>query len=518
MNKEYDWYLCVYCDFFRTVECRCVSARGIVTFCGQGAIDEDYKGKEKGIFSMNMLQMSTAMRNEEQISRGNQYRLVIALSVPAILEQLVMTLMNYIDTAMVGGLGYEATAAIGVVASTIWLLNGITGAVSIGFSVQIAQYLGAGKEKESRNVLCQSILFNVCFGILLASVAIGVGQVLPAMLGAEASIQADAKAYFCTVGFFLPFSMGATMYSAILRCSGNILLPSLMNVGMCVLDVVFNFFLIYPTRELGGITVPGAGLGVKGAAFGTGLAQACVALILLIVVIRRKGPLRLKGDETWRFTKLCMKNTVNLSMPAALERITLSMAQIVMTSIVTGMGAVSVAVNYVAVQTESICYLPAYGVASAATALVGQSIGAKRKDMAKRFAYSTTILGAGLVTVMAVLMFAGAPLLTGFLTNDQEVIALSIRALRIVAFSEPLFAVSIVVIGALRGAGDSRGPFLLNLCSMWGVRVLSVLLFARKFGILGVWGAMAAELVFRGIIFLIRLLRGNWTEKNRMVA
>ena len=171
-----------------------------------------------------------------------------------------------------------------------------------------------------------------------------------------------------------------------------------------------------------------------------------------------------------------------------------------------------------AVQTESICYLPAYGVASAATALVGQSIGAQRKDMAKRFAYSTTILGALLVTGMAVLMFVGAPVLTGFLTTDTEVIRLSTDALRIVAFSEPLFAVSIVVIGALRGAGDSKGPFLLNLCSMWGVRVLSVLLFAHKMGILGVWAAMAGELVFRGIIFLIRLLRGKWTEKNTMLA
>ena len=467
---------------------------------------------------MDMLQMSSAMRNGEQISRRNQYRLVIALSVPAILEQLVMTLMNYIDTAMVGGLGYQATAAIGVVASSIWLLNGITGAVCIGFSVQIAQYLGAGKEKESRNVLCQAILFNILFGVLLAVLAIGIGQVLPRMLGADASIQADAKAYFCTVGFFLPFSMGASMYSAILRCSGNILLPSLMNVGMCILDVVFNFFLIYPTREMGGITVPGAGLGVKGAALGTGLAQACVALLLLLVVVKRRGPLRLRGDETWRFTRSCMKNTVNLSMPAALERVTLSMAQIVMTAVVTGMGAVSVAVNYVAVQTESICYLPAYGVASAATALVGQSIGAGRKDMAKRFAYSTTMLGALLVTGMAVLMFAGAPMLTGFLTTDTEVIRLSTDALRIVAFSEPLFAVSIVVIGALRGAGDSKGPFLLNLCSMWGVRVLSVLLFAHKMGILGVWAAMSGELVFRGLIFLIRLLRGKWTEKNTMLA
>lgn len=466
---------------------------------------------------MDMLQMSTAMRNGEEITMKNQMKLVVVLSIPAILEQLVMTLMNWIDTAMVGGLGYEATAAIGVVASTIWLLNGITGAVAIGFSVQIAQYLGAGKEKESRDVLCQSMLFNVIFGLVMALLAIGVGQFLPAWLGADASIQADAKAYFCTVGAFLPFSMGAALYSSILRCSGNVLIPSLMNVGMCILDVIFNALLIYPGMTIGGFVLPGAGLGVQGAALGTGLAQAVVCILLLLVIVRKEGPLKLRGGERWRFTSLCMKNTVSLSTPAALERVTLSTAQIIMTSIVTGMGAVSVAVNYVAVQTESICYLPAYGVAAAATALVGQSIGAGRKDMAKRFAYSTTILGFGLVMCMGALMFAFAPALSGFLTNDAKVVDLSARVLRIVAFSEPLFAVSIVVIGALRGAGDSKGPFLLNLCSMWGIRVLSVVLFARYYGIVGVWCAMTAELCFRGIIFFVRLLRGHWAEKNTVL-
>lgn len=183
-----------------------------------------------------------------------------------------------------------------------------------------------------------------------------------------------------------------------------------------------------------------------------------------------------------------------------------------MTSVVTSMGAVSVATNYVAVQTESICYLPAYGVATAATALVGQSIGAGRADMAKRFAYGTTALGFGLVTITGSLLFAGAPVLTSLLTHEAEVIALSTRALRIVAFSEPLFAVSIVVIGALRGAGDGKGPFLINSFSMWGIRVMTVLLFTRTYGVIGVWATMSVELALRGIFFLIRLIRGRWVH------
>ena len=346
---------------------------------------------------MNMLQMSEAMRDGRSISLKSQTQLIIALSIPAILEQLVMTLMSYIDTAMVGSLGPGATAAIGVVASSIWLMNGLTSAIAVGFSVQIAQYLGAGRDGDSRNVLCQSILFNVLFGVVMAAAAIGIGQVLPELLGSDPEIAPAARSYFCTVAFFFPFSMASALYSSILRCSGNILLPSIMNVGMCVFDVIFNFIFIYPPRDIGGFHVWGAGLGVQGAALGTGLAQACVAVTLLLGIICRKGPLRFQGNETWRFTKPCMNNMLRLSTPTALERMALSLAQIVMTSVVAGMGTVAVASNYVAVQTESICYLPAFGVASAATALVGQSIGARRLDMAKRFAYGTTILGSCLL-------------------------------------------------------------------------------------------------------------------------
>lgn len=459
---------------------------------------------------MNMTQLSEAMRRGDAISRKDQIHIMIMLSIPAIFEQLVMTMMNYIDTAMVGSLGHEATAAIGVMASSTWLVNGLVNAAAVGFSVQVAQYLGAGREKDSRNVLCQAIKFNILFGIILAVVVGCLGRYLPGWLGADGVIESLAKDYFCTLAMFLPLFLSSIMYSAFFRCSGNVIIPSIMNVGMCFMDVVFNFFLIYPSREINGILIWGAGLGVKGAALGTGLAQACSGLILLILITRRRGPLRLSGDESWSFTKICVKNAVRLGTPVALERTTLCLAQLVMTSVITSMGAVAIAANYVAVQTESICYLPAYGVAAAATALVGQSIGAGRADMAKKFAYGTTALGFGLITVTGTIMFIGAPFLTGILTQDMEVMRLSVIILKIVVLSEPLFAVSIIVIGALRGAGDSKGPFIVNLISMWGFRVIPVLLFAKNFGLVGAWVVMTIELIIRGLIFLVRLIRSNW--------
>lgn len=337
----------------------------------------------------------------------------------------------------------------------------------------------------------------------MALVVVAFSFYLPKLLGADPSICRDATLYLAIVGAFIPFNMMAMLHSGMLRCSGNAVLPSLMNISMCVFDVIFNYFFIYILN-----------LGVAGAALGTGMAQLVVGFILMYIVVKKEKSLRLLGDESWKFDKDILKNVVNLSIPAGLERVTLSLAQVVMTGVVSGMGAISVAINYVAVSAEGLCYLPAYGIGGAATTLVGQSIGANRKDMAKRFAYLTTLLSFALVIFMSVIMFVFAPFLATTLTNSQEVIDGASECLRIVSFSEPLFAISIVVMGALRGAGDSKCPFVLNALSMWGMRVLPIIIFTKRYGVIGVWATMTFELVFRGIIFLIRMVRGKWLDQN----
>ena len=452
---------------------------------------------------MNMIEITQKMRDNKKIAFKDQLKIVILLSVPAILEQLVSTAMSYIDTAMVGSLGYKATAAIGVVASTTWLFTGICSAAVMGFSVQVAQFLGAGKNKSARQVVCQSILFNIGFGVLLALIVVGSSFYLPSLLGADISIQKDATYYLAIIGAFIPFYMMAMLHSGMLRCSGNAILPSLMNISMCVFDVVFNFIFIYIFH-----------LGVAGAALGTGMSQLVVGFILMFIVVKKEPTLKLLGNESWKFDKKIFENVVQISIPAGLERITLSLAQVVMTGIVSGMGALSVAINYVAVSAEGLCYLPAYGIGGAATTLVGQSIGASRKDMAKRFAYLTTALAFGLVFFMSFILFYFSPFLASTLTNSQKVIAGASQCLKIVSFSEPLFAISIVAIGALRGAGDSKCPFILNALSMWGMRVLPIILFTHRYGVIGVWATMTFELIFRGIIFFIRLVRGKWVNQN----
>lgn len=169
---------------------------------------------------------------------------VLLLSIPAILAEMTSTVMQYIDAAMVGSLGKEATAAIGLVSTSTWLIGGICISAAIGFSVQVAQLIGAGKNEDARSVFRQSLTVVMLFSILLMGAAISISGFLPKWLGGEESIRKDASAYFLIFAFGLPFEQLRMLSAQMLQCSGNIKTPSVLNIMLCVLDVIFNFIFI----------------------------------------------------------------------------------------------------------------------------------------------------------------------------------------------------------------------------------------------------------------------------------
>ena len=465
---------------------------------------------------LSLEQLSARMRQGETIPLRDTAGVVLMLSIPSILEQIVVTAMEYIDAAMVGHIGAEATAAIGIVSSSTWLLHGILVGLYNAFSIQIAQYLGADRQQDARGVLRQAMLFNLAAGLAAAAFGIGISGHLPGWLGADVSLQANASAYFAIWSAALPFTMAMGMYTSMLRASGDALTPGLISVLVCVLDVVFNFFLINPTRTLWGITVWGAGLGVPGAALGTALATVVGGLLALCILLFREGPLCIRKPGSWKITRACIRNLGKVGVPLAAERAALSSAQVLQVRIVSQLGTVAIAANSLGVSAEGLCYMAGYGIQGAAIALIGQAVGAHRKDMAKRFAWLCTLMGMGIMTLTGAGLFAFAPALMSIFTADAAVIALGARVLRIEAFAEPMFGASIVASGAMQGAGDSTACFVLNLVSMWGIRLTLAFLLAPRFGLVGVWGAMSFELCVRGLLFLIRLARGKWLEKGAL--
>lgn len=341
---------------------------------------------------------------------------------------------------------------------------------------------------------------------------------LPGWLGGDVSIHRDASLYFFIFSLFLPALQMNFLAGGMLRCSGNMHMPSLLGVAMCILDVVFNFFLIFPSREwhVAGVsfTMPGAGLGVEGAALGTAAAEAVVAGILLRYLWMRSDELKLTGEQgSFRPRTATLKKAIHIGFPMGIEHIVICGAQIMTTVIVAPLGVFAIAANSFAITAESLCYMPGYGIADAATTLVGQSIGAGRRKLTRSFARITVLMGMGIMGLMGVLMYLFAPQIIGLMTPVGEIRELGVMALRIEAFAEPMFAASIVAYGVFVGAADTLVPCLMNFFSIWAVRLSLAALLAPTLGLKGVWIAMCVELCFRGMIFLVRLKRERWMKK-----
>lgn len=454
------------------------------------------------------------LREGRPMTTRQQIMMIVQLSLPAILAQLSHILMQYIDASMVGHLGSNESAAIGLVASSTWLFNGLCSAAVTGFTVQVAQNIGACRLRTARDIMKQAYAVVLAISLVMAALGALVSRPLPRLLGGDAVLFENSSAYFFIFALSLPVVQINNISGAMLQASGNMRLPSLLHIIMCGLDVVFNFFLIFPTRSLWGMTVPGAGLGVAGAALGTALAQLVTAAVMAYMLLARSEMLHLRRGEPLHFCREHLRQWGRLSGPIAVEQCILSGAQIVSTSIVAPLGTVSIAANSFAVTAESLCYMPGYGIGSAATTLIGQSTGAGRSDLTRRLGFLTTGLGMLVMGCSGALLYLGAPWMMQILSRDAAVIALGTSMLRIVAYIEPLYGASIVANGVFRGAGDTLLPSILNFGSMWLVRLPLASYLAPKIGLRGVWIAMAIELFVRGSLFLLRLFGKSWQRKG----
>ncbi len=461
------------------------------------------------------------IQNGQNMSLRQQMALTAKLSLPSIMAQLSTILMQYIDASMVGRLGAEQSASVGIMNSSIWLFTGLCSMATMGFSVQVAHRLGGRDHSGARDVLRQGMLCSLLFGILLAAVGLAVSPWLPRWLGADGSVAPAASTYFAIFIGSLPILTLNYLAGGMLRCAGNMKVPGLLNAAMCLLDVVFNFFLIFPEHQISvagtAFTLPGAGLGVTGAAIGT-VAAACVtAAAMLWWLLTRQEELRLKGrpPRPFRPTAAVTRKAASIALPMTAEHAIFCSAQITVTMIVAPLGVVAIAANAFAVTAESLCYMPGFGIGDAATTLCGQAYGARRYGLVRRFAYLSTYMGMILMAVMGLVMFVFAPRMMSIMSPVEAIIAEGAAVLRIEALAEPMYAASIVAYGAFVGVGDTLVPAVMNFGSIWLVRIPLAAFLAPTMGLKGVWVAMCVELIFRGAIFLWRMHSGAWLKRGR---
>jgi len=420
--------------------------------------------------------------------------------------------MFYIDAGMVGSLGAEPSAAIGLVEPATWLIFSLVSAVTMGFSVQVAHFIGANDFPKARAVMRHGYVFGLCFSLLMLLIAFLIGPRLPIWLGGGTDIQHDAMVYFLIFSGITPFHLIEYMSGAMLKVAGDMRRPSMMAILMCVLDVIFNYFLIFPTRTISlfgiELTMPGLGAGVAGAALGSLLAFVCIALPLAYYAIFRSPILAWKQDIerfSWRWQYIW--NALKISAPMGLQYLLMNGAQLVSTMIVAPLGNVAIAAHSFAITAESLCYMPGYGISEAATTLVGQSVGADRRDLHRSFAWMTVFLGMIVMAFMGVVMYIFAPEMIGLLSPVTAIQDLGTSVLRIEAFAEPFFAAAIVAYSVCVGAGDTLKPSMINLGSMWLIRLTLAYCLASQYGLRGVWFAMAVELSLRGMMFIFYLFK-----------
>ncbi len=459
------------------------------------------------------------IRTRGRFSLRQELLLIIKLATPSILAQISTILMFYIDAAMVGSLGAAASAAVGLMSSSLWLLGGLCAANAMGFAVQVAHCIGAGDEAGARQVMRQSYAITLGTAGCLALVSALLSPYLPAFLGGDPLIRHDAFLYFLILALALPCMQLNFLSGAMLRCSGNMKVPSMLNMLMCLLDVIFNFLFIFESRSIScaGVMLylPGLGLGVVGAALGTAAAELCTCLLMTWFAAFKSKSLKLTQDKgSFLPSVKTVRKAFKISLPIAGQHVAITLAQIVTTIIVAPLGIAAIAAHSFAITVESLCYMPGNGLSEAATTLVGQSIGARRPRLTLSFARICTSLGMIVLGAGGVMLYFLSPYVMHIMTPDPKVQQLAVDVLRIEAFAEPLFGASIVAYGVFVGAGQTLLPSVLNFASMWGIRLTTAALLAPHYGLYGVWIAMAVELSLRGVFFLVLLLNQRWLKKH----
>ncbi|MBQ9196938.1 MAG: MATE family efflux transporter [Clostridia bacterium] len=440
---------------------------------------------------------------------------IFALAWPTMLEQAMSTAVQYVDAAMVGRLGAEATAAVGVTTTINWMIGSTVSALGIGFLSFIAQAYGAGDRQRAARASSQAVLAVLASGILFTVLPLALHRQVPIWMQADESIRETAGLYFFILYTPMLLRAASIIFGTALRASGDTRTPMRVGILMNAVNVALNYLLIYPTHRVGGLTVPGAGLGVTGAAIASAVSYAVGGIGITLAlwrhpVISPKGQ-RLRPD--WDILRPCLR----VALPSTLQRFGTSFGYVAFAAMINALGTVPLAAHSIANTVESAFYIPGYGMQTAAATLTGNALGARDKRRMGDLARMLLLLETAMMTLSGALLFAFAPGMMGLFTRDAAVIALGAIVLRMVAVSEPFYGVAIILEGMLQGVGDTVTPFIFNIIGMWGVRILGTFLCTRllKLGLVAAWGCMIAHNLLLFLLLSIHYRRGRWNPLDQ---
>ncbi len=438
---------------------------------------------------------------------------IFALAWPTMLEQLMQTAVQYIDTAMVGSLGTQATAAVGSTVTVNWLVNSTISALGVGFLAYISQADGAGERKKISDACGQAIFTVLVCGVFFTILTLSVSNFVPALMQVDPSISSLSARYFFILYSPMLFRTATIIFGTLLRAVGDTKTPMRVGIWVNVINVVLNFMLIYPTREMRlfsvSFTMLGANLGVVGAAVASAISFIVGGIMITVKVLKhpRLNPKGHKISPNMEILRPCLK----VALPNALQRFGTSLGYVVFATMVNSLGEISTAAHTIANTVESAFYIPGYGMQAAAATLSGNAYGAGDKAKIKSLGRTIILIEVMLMIVSGTVLFFFAEAMVGLFSNDASVIRLGTIVLRMVALSEPFYGVSIVIEGMMQGMGKTVTPFIFNIVGMWGIRIVGTLIFTTLLngGLVSAWGAMITHNMLLFVMFTVYYKRGS---------
>ena len=448
----------------------------------------------------------------------NMLPAIFTLAWPTMLEQLMQTAVQYVDTAMVGTLGTQATAAVGSTTTVNWLVNSTISAVGVGFLAYISQACGAGRRDQAKRAASQAVLAVLVLGCFFTAVTLGLSRLVPVWMQVDPAIRDTAATYFFIIYAPMLFRTATIIFGTVLRAVGDTKTPMWAGLWVNLINIVLNALLIFPSGQVSlfGMTVLtwGAGLGVTGAALASAIAFTAGGVILTVKLLRH--PVISPVGGSLKPDMEVLRPCLQVALPNCLQRFATSFGYVVFASMINSLGDIATAAHSIANTVESAFYIPGYGMQTAAATLAGNAWGARDRKRIKDLTAMILVIEVGLMVLSGGLLFIFAPQMMGLFSKEQQVIALGATVLRMVAVSEPFFGVSIIIEGMMQGMGNTKLPLVCNIAGMWGVRIVGTFICTQLLGmgLISAWACMIGHNILLFGCFTFLSLTGRHIPKE----
>ncbi len=429
---------------------------------------------------------------------------VVELAMPAVGEQMLNMMVGIVDTFLVGHLGASALAGVGLGNQMVMLATTFFAAVATGATALVARHTGAHEPALANRIMHQSLLISVLLGIVTTLIFFPGAQIAIRLMGADGEVIALGGSYLRIVSLSLIASSFMFVGNAALRGSGDTRTPMTVMAAVNIVNVVVAYTLI---NGLG----PFPALGVAGSALGAALGRSCGAVLVFVLLWRGKAGLHLSLAGL-RADGQQLRRIINVGLPAGAELLMMRLGMTIFAAVVASLGTVAYAAHQVVMTSESLSFQPGFGFSVAAATLMGQGLGAKNPQRAERTGVIALRLAVIVMSLMGVLFFFFPRQFMTIFTNDPQVINQGLVPLRIIALAQPFLATTMVLSGALRGAGDTRGPLLVTTLGIWCIRLpLAIFLVnTTSLGLVAAWLTMIVDQIVRALFFIPRFRSGKW--------